>query len=49
VSYLQAARSKGLTGYQFRSPAEWFAELSAGFHSGVLGPNHPSRAWLAKL
>lgn len=49
VSYLQAARSKGLTGYQFRSPAEWFAEVYAGFHSGVLGPNHPSRAWLAKL
>ncbi len=49
VSYLADARSKGLTGYQFRAPAEWFAELYAGFHSGALGPNHPARAWLATL
>jgi hypothetical protein len=49
VGYLAEARSKGLTGYQFRHPGEWFAELYAGFHSKRLGPKHPSRAWLEKL
>jgi hypothetical protein len=49
VSYSAAARKKGLTGYQFRAPGEWFAELYAGFRSNKLGPNHPARAWLEKL
>ena len=49
VSYLLAARKKGLTGYQFRAPAEWFAELYAGFKSKKLGPKHPARDWLKNL
>jgi hypothetical protein len=49
VSYLAAARSKGLTGYQFRAPAEWFAELYAGWKSGKLGPKHPALEWLTQL
>ena len=39
VSYLLAARKKGLTGYQFRAPAEWFAELYAAYKSKMLGPS----------
>ena len=34
VGYNYAARSKGITGYQFRAPAEWFAELYAAYYSG---------------
>lgn len=49
VSYNAAARKKGLTGYQFRAPGEWFAELYAAFKSNKLGPKHPSREWLKKL
>jgi len=49
VSYLYAARSKGLTGYQFRAPGEWFAELYAGYRAGSLGPKHPALEWLKKL
>ena len=49
VSYNLAARKKGLTGYQFRAPAEWFAELYAGFKSKKLGPKHPANDWLKKL
>jgi hypothetical protein len=49
VSYLYAARSKGLTGYQFRAPGEWFAELYAGYRAKRLGPKHPARAWLKNL
>lgn len=49
VSYLADARKKGLTGYQFRAPGEWFAELYAGWKSGKLGPKHPAVEWLKKL
>lgn len=49
VSYLASARKQGLTGYQFRAPAEWFAELYAGWKSGRLGKNHPALEWLKKL
>ena len=49
VSPLASARSKGLTGYQFRAPGEWFAELYAGWKSGRLGPKHPALEWLKKL
>jgi hypothetical protein len=49
VSYLASARSKGLTGYQFRAPAEWFAELYAGWKSGQLSKTHPALEWLKKL
>ena len=47
--YRADARQKGLTGYQFRAPAEWFAELYAGYRSGKLKPDHPSVDWLKKL
>jgi hypothetical protein len=47
VSYELAARSKGIHGYQFRAPGEWFAELYAAYYSGMLKPEHPSvKAWL---
>lgn len=49
VGYLAAARKKGMTGYQFRAPAEWFAELYAAFHSGKIKKGHPSEGWLKKL
>lgn len=49
VSYSYAARSQGLTGYQFRSHMEWFAELYAGFFSKKLKPNHPAAAWLQQF
>jgi len=49
VSYAYAARAKGITGYQFRSEAEWFAELYAAFFSEKLKPEHPSAAWLGKF
>ncbi len=29
VSYLASERRKGITGYQWRAPGEWFAELGA--------------------
>jgi hypothetical protein len=49
VSYKYAARSKGITGYQFRAPMEWFAELYAAFHCNKLNPSHPATTWLRKL
>ena len=49
VSYLRSARSRGITGYQFRAPGEWFSELYAAFKSGKLKKNHPSHTWLAEL
>jgi hypothetical protein len=49
VSYKYAARAKGITGYQFRAPAEWFAELYAAFHMGKLNKSHPAFQWLSKL
>jgi hypothetical protein len=49
VSYLKSARSRGITGYQFRAPGEWLSELYAAFKSGKLKKNHPSHAWLAEL
>ncbi|MEP7301089.1 MAG: hypothetical protein ABI699_06125, partial [Caldimonas sp.] len=49
VTYNLGARAQGVTGYQFRSPAEWFAELYATFFSQKMNPKHPAAAWLAKL
>jgi hypothetical protein len=49
VSYLASARAKGMTGYQFRAPGEWFAELYACFHMGKLKSGHPARQWLSSL
>ncbi len=49
VSYELAARSKGIHGYQFRAPGEWFAELYAAYYSDKLKPSHPIIPDLAKL
>lgn len=49
VRYLASARKKALTGYQFRAPGEWFAELYAGYRSNKLKDTHPAMEWLKKL
>ena len=49
VSYRLSARAQGVTGYQFRSPAEWFAELYAAYFMKKMNPKHPAAAWLDKL
>ena len=49
VRYAAGARKKGLTGYQFRAPGEWFAELYAAFHSDKPKAAHPSYGWLSEL
>ena len=48
-SYNLDARKQGMTGYQFRSPAEWFSELYAAYHIGKMKPTHPAAGWLAGL
>ncbi|MCR8827338.1 hypothetical protein [Pseudosulfitobacter koreensis] len=49
VSYNLSARRKGITGYQFRAPGEWFSELYAAYHTKKLKPTHPAQKWLSKL
>ena len=49
LSYMLDARKQGLTGYQFRAPAEWFAELYAAYYCDKLKDNHPAVSWLKKL
>jgi uncharacterized protein YjdB len=46
VSYDLAARKKGISGYQFRAPGEWFAELYAAYHLGKLKDSNPNVPWL---
>ena len=41
VSYLFAARKKGVSSYQFRNKAEWYAELYATYYLGKLPQTHP--------
>jgi hypothetical protein len=48
-SYPAAERAKGITGYQFRAPGEWFAELFSAYHHEKLKPGHPARKWLSSL
>ena len=49
VGYDADARKRGLTGYQFRAPGDWFAELYAGHRAGKLRADHPAMSWLTKL
>jgi hypothetical protein len=49
VSYKAAARKQAITGYQFRAPGEWFAELYAAYRSDKLKKSHPARDWLKTL
>jgi len=49
VRYRWSERAKGMTGYQFRAPAEWFAELYAAHYLGKLKPSHPFNAVIKKL
>ncbi|MEO8525907.1 MAG: hypothetical protein ABI460_14375 [Caldimonas sp.] len=48
-SYDYAARARGISGYQFRAPAEWFAELYAAYFGGKLKPSHPAMSWLKQF
>ena len=49
VSYNLDARKQGITGYQFRAPGEWFAELYAAYYSGKLKDSHPYIDWLKQF
>jgi len=49
VSYSAKARTQGITGYQFRAPGEWFAELYASYRIGKLKKTHPARKWLSSI
>ena len=42
-------RKFGVSGYQFRSPAEWFSELFACYHSGKMNTAHPAMSWVPTL
>jgi len=48
-SYPYAARARGISGYQFRAPPEWFAELYAAYFGGKLKPSHPAMKWLVQF
>jgi hypothetical protein len=49
VSYPLAERAKGISGYQFRAPGEWFSELFSAYKMGKLKQGHPARQWLSSL
>jgi hypothetical protein len=46
VSYPLLVRKRGVSSYQFRAPAEWFAELYAAYYMDKLSDSHPDAAWL---
>jgi len=48
-SYDYSARAKGISGYQFRAEAEWFAELYAAYFGGKLKDSHPAMRWLVQF
>lgn len=41
VSYALSARKKGVSAYQFRAPAEWYAEAYGFFYMDRLPKSHP--------
>jgi hypothetical protein len=49
VSYTAAARDEGVSEYQFRAPAEFFAEVYAAKALGVLPAGHPLAAYMEKI
>ena len=49
TSYQAEARKRGITGYQFRAPGEWFSELYAAWKLDKLKDEHPAVKWLKKL
>lgn len=49
TSYEFSERKKGVSGYQFRAPGEWFSELYAAYHSGKMNPSHPHREWIQSI
>lgn len=49
TSYELSARQEAISGYQFRSPLEWFSELFAAYKSKKLKPDHPAMEWLTRL
>ncbi len=45
-SYQHSARkASGVSHYQWRAPAEWFAEIYAMYYMDELKPSHPMYAW----
>jgi hypothetical protein len=47
-SFLAAAKTDGVTEYQFRAPGEWFADLYAWYFMGLL-ERHPLKLWMDQL
>ncbi len=46
VSYHHGARAPtGVNFYQWRAPAEWFAEIYAMYYMGTLAKSHPMTPW----
>jgi hypothetical protein len=45
-SYEASARGAAVTHYQFRSPAEWFADAYSAFYLNKLPDSHPLVDWL---
>lgn len=48
-SYSLAARDDAVTSYQFRAPAEWFAEIYAAYYCGLIKRTDPRVAWFPLL
>ena len=48
-SYDLSARGRGIGGYQFRAPGEWFSEIYACYYGGRLQSSHADYAWMQAL
>lgn len=44
---LSARQASGVSHYQWRAPAEWFAEIYAMYYMDELKPSHPMHAWFS--